>query len=91
MPYRSYLKLNKGAEIERLIALIQALQAQAIKVTLHAHKETLEFVVAEREERWITIGGLARLLADFSDVVCWETPFEELDSTKARDARSLPL
>lgn len=91
MAYRSYLTLNTDVQIERLITLIQALQARAIQVTLHPGQAQLEFIVAEREERWITIGGLAKLLEDYTDVVCWDVPFEEFSSSSSEKPNSVQI
>jgi hypothetical protein len=89
--YRSYLTLNTDVQIERLISLIQALQARAIEVTFHPGQAQLEFIVAEREERWITIGGLAKLLEDYTDVVCWNVPFEEFGNVISEKRKSIEI
>lgn len=80
MAYRSYLTLRRDAEVARLLQLVQALEEQAIAVSLRAHEGVLEFTVAEREERWITIGGLRQLLGRFADVAEWHAPFEAVDT-----------
>lgn len=39
--------------------------------------ERLEFEVPSDAERWILVGGLARLLCTYGDVVTWTPAFSE--------------
>jgi hypothetical protein len=83
MNYRSHARLKPTATAARIKELVRDLGFYGCTVHVHYGARRIDFEVAERLERWIVLGGLARLLARYDDVLCWQPNFIEEESTHA--------
>ncbi len=75
MSYRSHAHLKSTATAARLRALVRDLEFYGCTVHIHYGARRIDFEVAERLERWIVLGGLARLLGRYDDVLYWHPNF----------------
>lgn len=75
MSYRSHAHLKPTATAARLKALVCDLEFYGCTVHIHYGARRIDFEVAESLERWIVLGGLARLLGCYDDVLSWHPNF----------------
>jgi hypothetical protein len=80
MSYKTHAYLKVEATPERIKALLRELRPYTCKVEVHYGAKRLDLELDERLERWILIGGLARLLVNFEDILMWQPNFTQDDS-----------
>jgi hypothetical protein len=80
MSYKTHAHLKAEATPTRIKALLRELRPYNCKVEMHYGAKRLDLELDESLERWILIGGLARLLANFEDILMWQPNFTQDDS-----------
>jgi hypothetical protein len=80
MSYRSHAHLKPTATPGRIKALVRELEFYGCTVHIHYGARRIDFEVAERMERWILLGGLARMLGGYRDVLYWHPNFIQDES-----------
>jgi hypothetical protein len=75
MSYKSHAQLKPTASATRLKALVRDLEFYGFTVHVHYGAKRIDVELADNLERWIVLGGLARLLADYEDVLSWHPNF----------------
>lgn len=85
MSYLSHAHLKPGATTRRIKALVRDLEFYGCTVHVHYGARRIDFEVADRMERWILLGGLARLLLQYEDILCWHPNFSNHDETHQYD------
>jgi hypothetical protein len=81
MGYRSHAHLKATATPRRMKALVRDLEFYGCTVHVHYGARRIDFEVTERMERWILLGGLARLLSRYDDVLFWHPNFSNHNET----------
>jgi hypothetical protein len=84
MSYRSHAHLKANATPKRIRALVRDLEFYGCTVHVHYGAKRVDFEVVECMERWILLGGLARLLARYADVLYWHPNFTQHDLPQTR-------
>lgn len=87
MSYQSHAHLKPTATAIRIKGLVRDLSFYGCKVHLHYGARRVDVEVAEDLERWILLGGLARLLASYDDVLSWQPNFTHVEEAR----RILPM
>lgn len=85
MSYKSHAYLKTNATPARIKALLRDLTSYDCAAHLHYGAKRLDLEVAEHMERWIVLGGLARLLERYHDILAWQPNF-----TRDESVRHLP-
>lgn len=75
MSYLSHAHLKPEATPQRIKALVRDLEFYGCTVDVHYGAKRIDLMVDERMERWIVLGGLARLLAHYDDILFWHPNF----------------
>jgi hypothetical protein len=77
MNYLSHAHLKPEATTHRIKALVRDLEFYGCTVHVHYGAKRVDFEVADRMERWILLGGLARLLSRHDDILYWHPNFTQ--------------
>jgi hypothetical protein len=85
MSYLSHAHLKANATPNRIKALVRDLEFYGCAVHVHYGARRIDFEVAARMERWILVGGLARLLSQYDDILCWHPNFSNHDEAQHYD------
>lgn len=81
MRYRSHAHLKATVTPRRIKALVCDLEFYGCTVHVHYGAKRIDIDVPERLERWIVLGGLARVLGRYDDILCWHPNFSSHDET----------
>lgn len=79
MIYLSHAHLKPGAVPSRIKALKHDLEAYGCVVGLHYGARRIDVRLDHALERWIILGGLATLFANYQDTVDWHPNFSVQD------------
>lgn len=75
MVYLSHAHLKHGATPGRIKALKRDLEAYGCVVRLHYGARRIDVHLDDALERWIILGGLAKVFAIYQDTVDWHPNF----------------
>jgi hypothetical protein len=91
MCYSSHAHLTAQATLPRIRALVRDLEFYGCTVHVHYGARRIDIDVPERLERWIVLGGFARVLGRYDDILCWHPNFSNQDETPCQTLeRKLP-
>ncbi len=82
MRYKSHAYLKTTVTPARIKALIQDLELFDCTAHVHYGAKRLDLEVAEHMERWIVLGGLAKLLEGYTDILVWKPNFTQDESIR---------
>jgi hypothetical protein len=77
--YLSHAQLKPGAVPSRIKALKHDLEAYGCVVHLHYGARRMDVSLDHALERWIILGGLAKVFASYQDTVEWHPNFSVHD------------
>jgi hypothetical protein len=75
MIYLSHAHLKPGAVPSRVKALKHDLEAHGCVIHVHYGARRMDIKLDDALERWIILGGLANLFANYQDTVKWHPNF----------------
>jgi hypothetical protein len=75
MSYKTHAHLKPTATATRVKALVRDLKFYGCTTHVHYGAKRIDVELADHLERWIVLGGLARLLESYNDVVGWHPNF----------------
>lgn len=91
MRYSSHAHLTAKATPPRIKALVRDLEFYGCRVHVHYGARRMDIDLPERLERWIVLGGLARVLERYDDILYWHPNFSSHDETPHQPVeRKLP-